>query len=98
MAFSRLRRAILNQWKLNAQPARMRKQSRHDRQPPIFELQPLEKRLFLTASPTISVTTSNPLEGQQVDVALASNDSDGEGIDHWAIDWGDGTSPDTVNG
>ena len=64
---------------------------------PIFELQPLEKRLFLTASPTISVTTSNPLEGQQVDVALASNDNDDEGIDHWAIDWGDGNT-DTISG
>jgi hypothetical protein len=66
--------------------------------PSIFELQPLERRLFLTASPTITLSTSTPTEGAAVTFALASNDSDGEGIDHWLFDPGDGTGAQTLTG
>ena len=58
---------------------------------PIFELQPLERRLFLDATPHIS-GDSTVYEGTTYSLSMSAEDPNGEGIAFWTVNRGDNTN------
>ncbi|HEX4792231.1 MAG TPA: fibronectin type III domain-containing protein, partial [Humisphaera sp.] len=69
--------------------------------PPLFDLQPLEQRVFLSAYPHIAPDSSNSdstvHHGNAFVVDLNANTDDYPGWGQWSINWGDGNS-DSPNG
>src|SRR5690348_4668460 len=66
---------------------------------PVFEMQPLEKRLYFTANPTIapdpSMTTNGDgsiNEGAPYVIDLAANADASTTINQWIVRWGDGNT------
>ena len=54
-------------------------------------VEPLERRVLMDASPVISISPNPVNAGSSATLSMASNDSTGEGIDHWVINYGDGS-------
>jgi PKD repeat protein len=63
-------------------------------------IEALERRVFLSVSPELSVDTSSITEGDTVTLSLNSHEdgADGETVVGWRVQWSDGTDDTLVDG
>src|SRR6266478_4637203 len=61
-------------------------------------VQPLERRVLLSLSPTATLDTSTISEGGSVALTLTSNEEGPESVTGWIVHWNDGTDDTLTDG